>query len=175
MPIPPPSQNTEYGFARPTDAAAGGGSQRPTDVGPNSQPPTDFGSQRPTEFATLSQRPTDFRGSTFKQNRTICTEVLTKRVRAQAVLTLGKLCLQDEKLAKKCVPVFARQLKTNKDHIIRNNIVVVICDLCIRQDLYTVIQIDIQRNEKFYFIVYIHLDHPVFYFQKNYLQIHSSC
>lgn len=139
VPVAPPSlQNTEYGMARPTDVVPD--SQRPTESGFDPPRPTAFGSQPITEFATLSQRPTDFRGTTFKHNRTICTDVLTKRVRAQAVLTLGKLCLQDEKLAKKCVPVFARQLKTNKDHIIRNNIVVVICDLCIRYRVFFVEQ-----------------------------------
>lgn len=39
---------------------------------------------------------------------------------------------KDEQLAKKCIPVFVCQLKENTDHCVRNNIVVVICDLCIR-------------------------------------------
>ncbi|KAI1727657.1 non-SMC mitotic condensation complex subunit 1 domain-containing protein [Ditylenchus destructor] len=69
------------------------------------------------------------------ENRVLRVELLTRTVRAHAVLTLGKLCLQDEKLAKKCVPVFVRQLKANKDHFVRNNIVVAICDLCIRYTL----------------------------------------
>uniref|UniRef100_A0A915CTU7 Condensin complex subunit 1 C-terminal domain-containing protein n=1 Tax=Ditylenchus dipsaci TaxID=166011 RepID=A0A915CTU7_9BILA len=68
-------------------------------------------------------------------NRVLRAELLTRTVRAHAVLTLGKLCLQDEKLAKKCVPVFIRQLKVNHDHFVRNNIVVAVCDLCIRYTL----------------------------------------
>ena len=64
--------------------------------------------------------------------RIIRTELLTKNVRAHAVLTLGKLCLHDEELAKKCIPVFIRELKNNANHTVRNNIVIVICDLCIR-------------------------------------------
>lgn len=39
---------------------------------------------------------------------------------------------QDDQLAKDCVPVFVKQLKLNPDHHIRNNIVIVICDLCVR-------------------------------------------
>ena len=66
------------------------------------------------------------------KHRAIRTELLTRSVRGHAVLALGKLCLQDEPLAKKCIPVFIRELKENVDHIVRNNIVVVICDLCIR-------------------------------------------
>uniref|UniRef100_A0A1I7W6Z0 Cnd1 domain-containing protein n=1 Tax=Heterorhabditis bacteriophora TaxID=37862 RepID=A0A1I7W6Z0_HETBA len=61
--------------------------------------------------------------------------LLTSTVRAYAVLAIGKFCLMDEKLAKACIPVFVKQLKINEDHIIRNNIVLVICDLCIRYTL----------------------------------------
>nr|CAD2141170.1 unnamed protein product [Meloidogyne enterolobii] len=66
------------------------------------------------------------------KKRVFHCELMTRRVRATAVLTLGKLCLQDEQLAKKCIPVFIRELKQNSDHFVRNNIVVVVCDLCIR-------------------------------------------
>uniref|UniRef100_A0A183BS60 Cnd1 domain-containing protein n=1 Tax=Globodera pallida TaxID=36090 RepID=A0A183BS60_GLOPA len=59
-------------------------------------------------------------------------ELMSREVRASSVLTIGKLCLLDEQLAKKCIPVFVRQLRENQDHFVRNNIVVVICDLCIR-------------------------------------------
>jgi condensin-2 complex subunit D3 len=58
--------------------------------------------------------------------------LVTKAVRAHAVATLGKLCLQDEDGAKRCVPALVRELQTNPDHIIRNNIIVVLSDLCIR-------------------------------------------
>lgn len=64
--------------------------------------------------------------------RVFRTELMTRHVRARAVLTLGQLCLQDEELAKKCIPVFVRQLKENTDHFVRNNIMVVTCDLCVR-------------------------------------------
>nr|CDJ86154.1 condensin-2 complex subunit D3-like [Haemonchus contortus] len=58
--------------------------------------------------------------------------LLTPRVRAHAVLTIGKFCLMDEKIGKSTIPVFVKQLKLNSDHVIRNNIALVICDLCIR-------------------------------------------
>ncbi|XP_075695361.1 condensin-2 complex subunit D3 [Rhinoderma darwinii] len=53
-------------------------------------------------------------------------------IRAHAFITLGKLCLQHEDLAKKCVPALARELEVTDDLAIRNNVIIVICDLCIR-------------------------------------------
>ncbi|KHJ99830.1 HEAT repeat protein, partial [Oesophagostomum dentatum] len=61
--------------------------------------------------------------------------LLTPPVRAYAVLTIGKFCLMDEKIAKSTIPVFVKQLKLNPDHVIRNNIALVVCDLCIRYTL----------------------------------------
>ncbi|KAL6722660.1 hypothetical protein Aduo_017765 [Ancylostoma duodenale] len=61
--------------------------------------------------------------------------LLTPRVRAYAVLTIGKFCLMDEKIAKATIPVFVKQLRLNPDHVIRNNIALVVCDLCIRYTL----------------------------------------
>ncbi|KAL3990963.1 non-SMC mitotic condensation complex subunit 1 family protein [Acanthocheilonema viteae] len=74
-------------------------------------------------------------GPTFLGQHTVNMEVLSPAVRAQAVLTIGKMCLQDEKLAKKCVPVLSRQLLVNSNHLVRCNIVGVICDLCKRYTL----------------------------------------
>uniref|UniRef100_A0A915PJQ2 Condensin complex subunit 1 C-terminal domain-containing protein n=1 Tax=Setaria digitata TaxID=48799 RepID=A0A915PJQ2_9BILA len=74
-------------------------------------------------------------GPTFLGQHAVNMEVLTPAVRAQAVLAIGKMCLQDEKLAKKCVPVFSRQLLVNSNHVVRSNIVGVICDLCKRYTL----------------------------------------
>ncbi|VDK63151.1 unnamed protein product [Onchocerca ochengi] len=74
-------------------------------------------------------------GPTFLGQHTVNMEVLSPAVRAQAVLTIGKICLQDEKLAKKCVPVLSRQLLVNSNHLVRSNIVGVICDLCKRYTL----------------------------------------
>ncbi|CAM9824963.1 unnamed protein product [Bubo scandiacus] len=53
-------------------------------------------------------------------------------VRAHAFITLGKLCLQHEDLAKKCIAALARELEVSHDAAVRNNVVIVMCDLCIR-------------------------------------------
>ncbi|KAJ8398975.1 hypothetical protein AAFF_G00416420 [Aldrovandia affinis] len=53
-------------------------------------------------------------------------------VRAHAFITLGKLCLQNEELAKRCLPAFARELEVGEEPTVRNNVVVVMCDLCVR-------------------------------------------
>ncbi|XP_030320546.1 condensin-2 complex subunit D3 isoform X1 [Calypte anna] len=53
-------------------------------------------------------------------------------VRAHAFITLGKLCLQHEDLAKKCIAALARELEVSQDVAVRNNVVIVMCDLCVR-------------------------------------------
>ncbi|NXC43757.1 CNDD3 protein, partial [Penelope pileata] len=53
-------------------------------------------------------------------------------IRAHAFITLGKLCLQHEDLAKKCIAALARELQVSQDVAVRNNVVIVMCDLCIR-------------------------------------------
>uniref|UniRef100_A0A7M4E224 Condensin-2 complex subunit D3 n=1 Tax=Crocodylus porosus TaxID=8502 RepID=A0A7M4E224_CROPO len=53
-------------------------------------------------------------------------------VRAHAFITLGKLCLQHEDLAKKCIAALARELEVSDDVAIRNNVIIVMCDLCVR-------------------------------------------
>lgn len=44
----------------------------------------------------------------------------------------GKLCLQHEDLAKKCIAALARELEVSDDVAIRNNVIIVMCDLCVR-------------------------------------------
>ncbi|XP_058520074.1 condensin-2 complex subunit D3 [Ochotona princeps] len=53
-------------------------------------------------------------------------------IRAHAVITLGKLCLQNEDLAKKSIPALVRELEMCEDVAVRNNVIIVLCDLCIR-------------------------------------------
>ena len=57
-----------------------------------------------------------------------------ENVRAHAVVALGKICLDDQSLAKKCVAAFARELQDNKADapVIRNNIIFILSDLCRR-------------------------------------------
>ncbi|KAF6727077.1 Condensin-2 complex subunit D3 [Oryzias melastigma] len=57
---------------------------------------------------------------------------LPPRIKAHGVLTFGKLCLQREELVHKYLPVFARELEVGKEVAVRNNVVVVMCDLCVR-------------------------------------------
>ncbi|KAM3606346.1 uncharacterized protein V6R79_014771 [Siganus canaliculatus] len=57
---------------------------------------------------------------------------LPTRVRAHGVITLGKLCLQHERLVQKYLPVFARELEVGTEVAVRNNVVVIMCDLCVR-------------------------------------------
>lgn len=58
--------------------------------------------------------------------------VVKPRIRAHAFITLGKLCLQNEDVAKKSVAAMARELAETDDTTIRNNIVVILSDLCVR-------------------------------------------
>ncbi|NXK07359.1 CNDD3 protein, partial [Herpetotheres cachinnans] len=73
------------------------------------------------EEIPASQPLSQFRGS-----------VMPSMVRAHAFITLGKLCLQHEDLAKKCIAALARELEVSHDVAVRNNVVIVMCDLCIR-------------------------------------------
>ncbi|KAM9982559.1 hypothetical protein ACTFIZ_007102 [Dictyostelium cf. discoideum] len=59
-------------------------------------------------------------------------EIIPVSIRAHAFITLGKLCLGDDKMAKKCIATFAKELEISESPIIRNNVMVVMCDLCIR-------------------------------------------
>nr|XP_021518172.1 condensin-2 complex subunit D3 [Meriones unguiculatus] len=43
-----------------------------------------------------------------------------------------KLCLQHEDLAKKSIPALVRELEECEDVAVRNNVIIVMCDLCIR-------------------------------------------
>eukprot|EP00041_Stephanoeca_diplocostata_P035638 m.1264576 g.1264576 ORF g.1264576 m.1264576 type:complete len:1558 (+) comp24735_c0_seq11:92-4765(+) len=52
--------------------------------------------------------------------------------RAHAFLALGKLCLQNESLAKETIASMAHELDVCTDPAVRNNIVVVMTDLCVR-------------------------------------------
>ncbi|XP_063273815.1 condensin-2 complex subunit D3 isoform X2 [Prinia subflava] len=53
-------------------------------------------------------------------------------VRAHALITLGKLCLQHEELAKRCIAAVARELQLSPAVALRSNAAMVLCDLCVR-------------------------------------------
>ncbi|XP_031558321.1 condensin-2 complex subunit D3-like isoform X2 [Actinia tenebrosa] len=70
--------------------------------------------------------------TTNNDNMPLHKSHLSSTVKAHAFVTLGKLCLQNENLAKKCIAVLARELDLSDDPAIRNNVIVVMCDLCVR-------------------------------------------
>lgn len=53
-------------------------------------------------------------------------------VRVCAFVTLGKLCLRDQKLAKSCITMLIRELRTCPVHDIRANILLILGDLSLR-------------------------------------------
>uniref|UniRef100_A0A915IH57 Uncharacterized protein n=1 Tax=Romanomermis culicivorax TaxID=13658 RepID=A0A915IH57_ROMCU len=64
---------------------------------------------------------------------------LNERIRAVAVTTLGKLCLQDEDSAKRCVAALAFELANHNNDaygksnsLLQNNVIIVLSDMCIR-------------------------------------------
>uniref|UniRef100_A0A3B5A2Y2 Non-SMC condensin II complex subunit D3 n=1 Tax=Stegastes partitus TaxID=144197 RepID=A0A3B5A2Y2_9TELE len=69
-----------------------------------------------------------------------CPAKVTKRtvLLVESVLTTqpdtvaGKMCLQHEELVQKYLPVFARELEVGTEVAVRNNVVVIMCDLCVR-------------------------------------------
>ncbi|CAK9145584.1 unnamed protein product [Ilex paraguariensis] len=50
----------------------------------------------------------------------------------QAWLTMGKICLADGKLAKRYIPLFVQELEKSDCAALRNNIVVMMADFCVR-------------------------------------------
>ncbi|XP_039048837.1 condensin-2 complex subunit D3 [Hibiscus syriacus] len=50
----------------------------------------------------------------------------------QAWLTLGKICLADGKLAKSYIPLFVQELEKSDCAALRNNLVVMMADFCVR-------------------------------------------
>ncbi len=67
----------------------------------------------------------------------LCYEETYKRLQlppylqAHSWVALGKLCLTDEALAKKCVPLFVQELGRAQQPAVRNNIMVALADLVI--------------------------------------------
>ncbi|ERN02249.1 condensin-2 complex subunit D3 isoform X1 [Amborella trichopoda] len=50
----------------------------------------------------------------------------------QSWVTLGKICLVDDKLAKRYIPLFVQELEKSNSAPLRNNIMVVMTDFCVR-------------------------------------------
>lgn len=56
-----------------------------------------------------------------------------QHIRAHAVINLGKICLHNVQLAKKCIPAMVRELDTCDNAMVRNNVLIVLTDLCVVQ------------------------------------------
>ena len=53
-------------------------------------------------------------------------------MQALSVITLAKMCLQNEMMAKEIVPAFGRLLDTTSDAALKNNIMYALSDMCVR-------------------------------------------
>jgi condensin-2 complex subunit D3 len=58
------------------------------------------------------------------------SRALDASVRGHAFVALGKLCLKDQALAKRSITIFVRELESGDSPVIRNNVLVVMYDLC---------------------------------------------
>ena len=56
----------------------------------------------------------------------------SETINAHAWITLGKLCMVDEKLAKRCVPLLVQELDRSMRPAVRNNILIILADLCVK-------------------------------------------
>lgn len=81
-----------------------------------------------TLTSTLLANEEDERGKKASSS----TKSLNPAVRASAFVALGKLCLGDESLAKKCIKAFVKELSTTHSAVVRNNIIIIMSDLCIK-------------------------------------------
>ena len=53
-------------------------------------------------------------------------------LRGHALVALGKMCLSNLKLTKSVLPMLVRELETDASPVVRNNILVLLCDLCVK-------------------------------------------
>ena len=53
-------------------------------------------------------------------------------LRGHALVALGKMCLSNLKLTKNVLPMLVRELETDASPVVRNNILVLLCDLCVK-------------------------------------------
>ena len=58
--------------------------------------------------------------------------VPSTKLQSITIVTLGKMCLQNEEQAKKIIPAFGQILDTSVDSSIKNNIMYALTDMCVR-------------------------------------------
>ncbi|ETO79439.1 hypothetical protein F444_05862 [Phytophthora nicotianae P1976] len=88
----------------------------------------------PPKFVPINQTMSQAAGQGDEEEIPIISEPvpLPTPVRVCAFVTLGKLCLRDGDLAKQCMTMFIRELRTCEEQDIRSNILLILGDLCIR-------------------------------------------
>ncbi|KAL2628612.1 hypothetical protein R1flu_013298 [Riccia fluitans] len=64
--------------------------------------------------------------------RLLIKEVVTPEVYVHLWVALGKLCLADDALAKRCIPLFVQELGRTNSAAVRNNIMIIMADFCVR-------------------------------------------
>ncbi|OAE23585.1 hypothetical protein AXG93_4316s1160 [Marchantia polymorpha subsp. ruderalis] len=64
--------------------------------------------------------------------RLLIREKVTPEVYVHLWVALGKLCLADDSLAKRCIPLFVQELGRTNSAAVRNNITIVMTDFCVR-------------------------------------------
>lgn len=72
------------------------------------------------------------RGPSDSTTQNTASTPIPTPVRVCAFVTLGKLCLRDQELAKSCITMMIRELRTCEVQDIRSNILLILGDLCIR-------------------------------------------
>ncbi|XP_076820278.1 condensin-2 complex subunit D3-L-like [Clavelina lepadiformis] len=58
---------------------------------------------------------------------------ISPAIRAHTIFNLGRICFRNDNLAKKCIPAMARELEMCEYEEVRNNVLVVLTDLCVLQ------------------------------------------
>lgn len=53
---------------------------------------------------------------------TVSRQAIPNSTRAHAFVALGKICLENQTLAQKCISLFARELEMSPSSVIRNNV-----------------------------------------------------
>lgn len=57
-------------------------------------------------------------------------QIIPSTIRAFSYITLGKICIHSETIAKKNITLFIKELENGTDVVIRNNILIIMSDLC---------------------------------------------
>ncbi|CAM6126204.1 unnamed protein product [Calypogeia fissa] len=65
-------------------------------------------------------------------DRIFLKEKVTPEVNVHVRVALGKLCLADDMLARRCIPLFAQELGKSDLAAVRNNIMIIMTDFCVR-------------------------------------------